>query len=95
MRWLDSRIFKPSPNSYEKYVIAYLYCDLIMVGICGYMPKNNYTDGTWESPECFNGNVHTDGEILAWQRHPKKPRFFYNTEQKKVSPDSKPTTGLV
>ena len=74
-KWLDSRIHKPSPISYNVYVVIFLLCKdskITATGYCGYMPCDNYTNGSWETPMHTNLN-QTGGEVLYWMEMPKIP----------------------
>jgi len=74
-KWLDTRIHKPSPNSYNVYVVIFLLSKdskITTTGYCGYMPCDNYTNGFWSEPMHTNLN-QTGGEVLYWMEMPKQP----------------------
>jgi len=52
---------------------SYKFSALTIVGLCGWMPTNNYTDGEWQSPKARNGN-EIGGEVLYWMEWPQRPK---------------------
>lgn len=75
MKWLDTRIHKPSTNGYSRYTVIFQYEDLVLVGTAAFMPKNNYTDGDWEDCRTTNGNA-LGGEVLYYMENPKLPEWL-------------------
>jgi len=74
-KWLDTRTHKPSPKSYSVYVVIFLSSKdsrIITTGYCGYMPCDDYTDGSWEKPMYTNRNP-AQGEVLYWMEMPDQP----------------------
>lgn len=78
MKWLDSRLYKPSCNSADYYFVCYkMFPDSHMTSIGWglWMPTDGYTDGEWDhvcSRAMGNQGKH---EVLYWQRHPNYPRL--------------------
>lgn len=74
MKWLDSRVHKPSSNRFDKYTVAFLFpiTGSVLLGQASWMPKDQYTDGDWIELTFMNGNP-VEGEVLYWMPHPKIP----------------------
>ena len=74
MKWIDSRLKTPSTNHFDGYVVAFLNCDIVFVGLADWMPTKNYTDGQWQNVRCTNGNA-IGGKVLYWMEHPNAPNI--------------------
>lgn len=74
MKWLDSRIEKPSSNRFDSYLVTFLYCESIFIGLADWVPKDGYKDGEWTNARCMNGNP-LGGTVLYWMKHPNKPEL--------------------
>lgn len=72
MKFIDSRIEKPSCNSFDTYFVTFFYCGSVFIGFADWMPKDGYTDGDWINIRCTNGNK-LGGEVLYWSKHPSIP----------------------
>ena len=84
MKWLDTRLHKPSCNHADKYIVVALFLEgHPMVGRATWMPTRAYTDGEWQEFEATNGNKHGRLEILFWQEHPELPKVLRNEGRKK------------
>ena len=70
MKWLDSRIHKPDCNSFRKYYVIANVNGLLMQGLSGWWPKDDYTDGYWYEFEFTNGNKQGRHEVLYWMQWP-------------------------
>jgi hypothetical protein len=75
MKWLDSRLAKPTSNHFDTYFVTFLSSESVFLGFANWMPINGYTDGQWEKVRCTNGNP-IDGEVLYWMPHPKRPELI-------------------
>jgi hypothetical protein len=74
--WYDTRTKKPPSHSYKVYVVvfqSYKFSGNKIVGLCGYMPNSNYTDGEWQNPMATNLN-EVGGEVLYWSEYPTLPK---------------------
>lgn len=74
MKWVDSRIVKPTSNHFDTYFVEFLCSGITMLGFADWMPKDNYTDGEWENVRSTNGN-RLGGEVLYWMDHPEKVKL--------------------
>lgn len=72
MKFIDSRVEKPSSNSFNTYFVTFLYYGSLFIGFADWMPKDNYTDGDWINIRSTNGN-NLGGEVLYWTKHPSIP----------------------
>lgn len=75
MKWLDSRVEKPQSNSFDCYMVCFLYGGSVFLGRADWMPKDGYTDGDWQNARCTNGNK-LGGEVLYWMKHPEQPEIL-------------------
>lgn len=70
--WLDTRLISPSSSHFSKYVVIFLNGSSVFIGLCGWLPKNGYTSGEWQTPETTNGNP-LGGQVIYWRQWPEKP----------------------
>jgi hypothetical protein len=75
MKWLDSRLEKPTSNHFDSYFVVAHSSGLVMLGFADWMPKDGYTDGDWQNVRCTNGNG-LGGEVLYWMEHPSRPEIL-------------------
>lgn len=75
MKWKDARIYKPDCNSFQNYFVTFLCEESIFLGLAGWMPKDNYTDGDWQEVRCTNNNP-LGGIVLYWMEHPQIPELI-------------------
>lgn len=73
-KWKDARLHKPNCNSFNMYPVIFKLTDRIAsVGISGWMPKNNYTDGDWINVCFTNGNTQESCDVLGrLSRHARR-----------------------
>lgn len=73
-KWLDSRLFSPSPNSYETYDVIFISSGMTFIGRAGWNPTNQYTNGVWEDCSIRSGKVSGEAQVLYWmQKYNKLP----------------------
>ncbi len=73
-KWLDSRLFSPSPNSYETYDVIFVSNGFAFIGRAGWMPTDQYTNGVWEKCSLRSGQVGGEAQVLYWmQKYNKVP----------------------
>lgn len=78
MKWLDSRVHKPSCSRYTQYIVCFLnFSDVTTVGLAEWIPKDAYTDGDWGQVTHTNGNK-TAGKVLYWMQWPKETALEFN-----------------
>lgn len=77
VEWLDSRIFEPNSNSYDRYLCVISISGLTFLEIVGWQPIDNYTTGKWDVGE---------GVEVLWFASPffNKPPGI-NTPQGRIS----------
>jgi hypothetical protein len=77
MRWLDSRVYKPSSKATKIYPVVFKLLEnseITSVGYATWSPINDYTDGRWTNVEHNNGaDAGDDALVLYWMEIKGKP----------------------
>jgi hypothetical protein len=84
--WIDTRVSSPRTNSFDRYVVAFLFpiTGNVLLGLAEWMPYDGYTRGRWQNVTFMSGNPVSDGEVLYWIEHPVTPELPATEPRKKI-----------
>ena len=71
-RWLDSRVFAPSPKCYAFYSVIFWdpNANDVFKGRAAFIPQNDYTEGRWDEIMMPGGTTGVDdAKVLYWLQY--------------------------